>query len=120
LAGFIHNSIVRTCEYLGLKTEIVRSSEIYQNQYLSSSDRVLDICLKENADTYINPIGGIELYEKEFFEKEKINLFFIKTAEVKYSQFHSDEFVPWLSIIDVMMFNSKEEIKIMLEKFKLF
>ena len=67
---------------------------------------------------YINAIGGQELYNKEDFAKERIQLKFIKTNDIKYSQL-KNEFVPNLSIIDVLMFNSPEHIKEMLEDYEL-
>jgi hypothetical protein len=67
---------------------------------------------------YINPIGGQELYDKEFFKKNELELCFIKTVPIEYKQF-KNEFAPWLSIIDVLMFNSIEETKLLLNKYEL-
>ncbi|HEY8401140.1 MAG TPA: WbqC family protein, partial [Cytophagaceae bacterium] len=72
----------------------------------------------EGATQYINAIGGQELYKKENFDIHGIQLNFIKPLPIEYKQFNN-EFVPWLSIIDVLMFNSKEEIQIMLEQYEL-
>lgn len=110
LFEFIYNSIVVICTYLDIRTKIVISSTIEINQELKSSQKVLAICKILNADTYINPIGGTGLYSKEEFKKNVINLFFIKTNKIIYKQF-DNEFIPWLSILDVMMFNSKDDIK---------
>ena len=52
----------------------------------------------------------IELYDKEVFSQNDINLSFLKTHEISYKQFNN-EFVPNLSIIDILMFNDKEQIK---------
>jgi hypothetical protein len=52
----------------------------------------------------------LELYNKEDFLNNNIELYFLKTNQIIYKQF-KNEFVPNLSIIDVMMFNNKEEIK---------
>jgi len=104
--------------FLQLNTEIIVSSEINKDTHKKGQEKVIEICKKMKADHYINPIGGTELYDKKIFEKEGIKLNFIKTADIKYKQFNN-EFIPNLSIIDVMMFNSKEEIKDMLEKYTL-
>ena len=66
-----------------------------------------------NATGYINSIGGIELYDKEVFSQNDINLSFLKSSEISYKQFNN-EFVSNLSIIDILMFNDKEQIKEML------
>ncbi|MFW1883976.1 WbqC family protein [Acinetobacter nosocomialis] len=111
-------SVIEVSRYLGIKTEFEISSEIYKNTYLSGQDRVLDICKSENALTYINPIGGVELYSKNIFLQNGVELFFIQSNKSIYKQF-SDEFVPFLSIIDVMMFNDVEEIQQQLKHFHL-
>lgn len=106
------------CTYLGIGTQIVPSSSIYQNTQLKAQERILDICLQEQANHYINPIGGMELYNKEVFAEKQIQLNFIKTQAIQYPQF-KNEFVPWLSIVDVLMFNSVEDIKSYLDKYEL-
>ena len=104
--------------YLGITTEIISSSSIYQNTELKAQTRIVDICLKEKANHYINPIGGIELYQKEVFEEQGMQLNFIKSKPVQYPQLKND-FVPWLSIIDVLMFNSVEQIQTFLDSYEL-
>lgn len=106
------------CEYLAIKTEIISSSSIYQNTDKKAQERILDICSQENANHYINPIGGLELYDKEVFTKENMVMNFMKSKSVEYTQFKND-FVPWLSIIDVLMFNSKAEINKFLDNYEL-
>jgi hypothetical protein len=105
-------------DYFAVKTQIVESSRIYKNQNLKAQNRVLDICLKEQAKTYINPIGGTMLYSKDKFLEYGIQLKFIKTKPIEYKQF-DNAYIPWLSIIDVMMFNSPLEIKNMLNQYEL-
>lgn len=70
------------------------------------------------ADTYINAIGGMELYDFEEFQKRGITLKFLKTKPIEYKQFGSS-FVPNLSILDVIMFNSREEVIKMLGSYEL-
>jgi hypothetical protein len=109
LFRFLHNSIVRTCEHLGITTEINISSGIAIDHSLKNRDKVLALCAAVGADTYVNAIGGVELYAKEDFSSKGIELKFIRSKPFKYAQF-GDGFVPWLSIIDVMMFNPVDEI----------
>ncbi|WP_111709640.1 WbqC family protein [Lutibacter citreus] len=111
-------SLVEISNFLELKTEFVLTSSLYNNVTLKGKDRIIDICKKEQAKKYINPIGGVDLYNKEDFYKENIQLNFLKSNSIEYKQFN-DEFVPWLSIIDVIMFNSKEEVKEMLNNYTL-
>lgn len=102
-------SLKSIATYLDIETQIVDSSSIYQNANLKAQERILDICLKEKADHYVNPIGGIGIYSNEFFERSGIKLSFLKTFPISYPQFNN-EFVPNLSIIDVLLFNSKSEV----------
>ncbi|WP_338766589.1 WbqC family protein [Bernardetia sp. ABR2-2B] len=111
-------SIKQICNYLNITTPIIDSSSIYENEELKAQYRILDICKKEKATVYINPIGGKEIYDKPLFEKQNIDLFFIKSEPVIYSQY-KENFVPFLSIIDIMMFNSKETIQYFLSKYQL-
>jgi WbqC-like protein family len=114
----IEQNLKLICEYLVIETEIISSSSIYQNIDKKAQKRILDICLKEKANHYINPIGGLELYDKETFAKENMQMSFIKSRPVEYKQF-KNEFIPWLSIIDILMFNSKEEINKFLNNYEL-
>ena len=118
ISKVIEHNLRLICEYLDIKTKIVLSSVTYQNTHLKAQERILDICLQEKATQYINPIGGLELYDRDFFNAKNINLNFIKSMPVEYPQF-KNEFVPWLSMIDVLMFNSKEKINEFLNNYEL-
>lgn len=111
-------SLKRVSNYLKIDTEFVDSSVVYANNELKSQHRILDICLKENAKHYINPTGGRELYSKELFAENGILLNFIESERVTYQQY-KNEFKPWLSIIDVLMFNDVESTQKLLAKFTL-
>lgn len=110
LFRFIHRSIIKTCQHLGLTTEIRVSSDIAIDHDLKNQDKVLAICEAIGAKTYVNAIGGTELYSKGEFLARGVELKFVKSRPFEYPQFGS-EFVPWLSIIDVMMFNPLEAIR---------
>lgn len=110
LFKYIHHSIVRTCEHLGITTQIRVSSDIPIAHGLKNQYKVLALCEAVGADTYVNAIGGMELYSKEEFRARDIDLKFIRPKPFEYAQF-GNEFVPWLSIIDVMMFNPVDKIQ---------
>ncbi|MCT7584001.1 WbqC family protein [Aliarcobacter butzleri] len=118
LAKFIGYSLERICEYLEVDTKFVYSSNIKKDNTLKAQDKILEMCNILKADKYINAIGGQELYNKEIFKENGIELNFLKTELVEYKQFKND-FVPYLSIIDILMFNSKDEIKNMLNRYEL-
>lgn len=110
LFSYLHYSIARTCEHLGITTEIKISSAISIDHELKNQAKVLALCDVLAASTYVNAIGGAELYSKEDFQENGIELKFIKSKSFEYVQF-GDTFVPWLSIVDVMMFNPLSAIQ---------
>ncbi len=132
------NSIIKLCKYLNIYTEMEPSSEKYQyiedklnhyqhkniddtlqdQEYNQKIARIIEFCKVEKADTFINAIGGINLYPKGIFQDNNIRLYFVKTKPIIYRQF-TDEFIPNLSIIDVMMFNSRKEIREILNQYEL-
>lgn len=118
LFEFIHYGLLQINDYIGIKTKIIKSSDVLIDHSLKSKDKVIEICKNRNASVYVNPIGGTGLYQKEEFKDNNIDLYFIKSNPILYSQF-TDNFIPWLSIIDVMMFNSKDEIQNHLKNFSL-
>ncbi|QIL76400.1 WbqC family protein [Hymenobacter sp. HDW8] len=116
IAELSRASLQQISEYIYIDTEFVGSSSIYNNSELKSEDRVIDICLHEQATVYINSINGADLYSKENFKQHNIDLLFISPTLIPYNQSTID-FVSHLSIIDVLMFNSKEDIKRMIQNF---
>lgn len=118
LSKFLGNSLQIFSKYLDINTKFEYSSMIENDKSLQAQDRLIEISKILNATDYINAIGGEQLYDKNAFSDAGINLSFIQTELINYKQFNN-KFIPNLSIIDVMMFNSKEDIKEMLKKYTL-
>lgn len=119
LFRFIRHALVRCCSQLGIATPIRTSSDIAIDHTLKGQGRVMALCRALGATTYVNAIGGLDLYSAEAFEANGIELRFLKPRTAPYPQFGGG-FVPWLSIADIMMFNPIEEIRRMLaEQFDL-
>lgn len=116
LFKFLFSTLTAAKEYIGIATPLVVSSSVQIDQTLRASEKVLALCKARGAEVYMNPIGGVELYSKEQFRRQGVDLVFLKSDNIHYTQF-SNEFVPFLSIIDVMMFNSKETIKEFLNQY---
>lgn len=112
------SSVTEVCDYLGLTCSFDNSSELKSHRDLSAADRLIDISNQEQATFYVNPIGGKDLYSKEYFSKRGIQLEFLEPDYIDYQQFDKD-FVPWLSIIDVLMFNSPSQVISLLDKYTL-
>ena len=109
LSDYLGNSLMVLRQVLSLECEIMLSSDIAIDHKLRAQDKILSICSVLEAHTYINLPGGRALYDSESFQQQGVNLQFIQPKNICYPQFGA-EFVPWLSIIDVMMFNSKNEV----------
>jgi hypothetical protein len=112
-------SILRLiCDHLRIHTPFVISSGLSIGEDLRGEDRVIRICQHQQATHYVNAIGGMRLYAAEHFARYGIQLSFLKTRPITYPQFGAS-FVPDLSIIDVMMFNSVEQIRLLLDEYDL-
>lgn len=111
------SSVIQCCEYLDLDIDYALSSKAFQNtKEIGKADRLIEITRIQGADTYVNSPGGKELYEKAYFSDKGINLEFLKTALPEYPQF-GNEFEPGLSIIDVLMFCSRQEAREMIKSY---
>lgn len=86
--------------------------------YEKKVQRILDICSRENADTYINARGGMELYDKAVFKQNGIDLRFNVPKPIVYHQL-APAFVPDLSIIDVLMNCGKSKTRELLSEYAL-
>ncbi len=113
------HSIIATSNYLELNKNFEVCSNWYSDtKLLERSDRLIEICKLNKVTQYINPIGGINIYSKDEFMKRGIKLNFLKSKQIEYLQ-SSNIFQPCLSIIDVMMFNSKETVNNLLDQYEL-
>lgn len=110
LFGFLHHALLQTCQHLGITTEIQVSSSLPIDHSLKAQDKVLALCAATGVSTYLNAIGGQALYDHANFAQHLITLQFLRAKPFTYPQFEAD-FVPWLSIIDVLMFNPLEHIQ---------
>ncbi len=113
IADYLMHSFKIISNYLDIDTKLILSSDIEKDNDLKGQDKIIQICKIIKADEYYNSIGGISLYNKNIFKNNNIKLSFIKTNDIVYKQF-DNEFEPNLSIVDVMMFNSVDDIKSML------
>lgn len=120
LTAFIRYSLEKIMQYLNIQTEILLSSGIEKDPGLKGEERIIEICKRLGADTYINPCGGRKLYHADAFEKEHMQLFFLDTQSdcIVYKQAQQD-FVGNLSVIDILMCNGIKEIQSFLERYEL-
>ncbi len=115
ISDIAFQSILEVCNYVGLRREFGKSSGMND---LKGEEKIIGICLSEKADTYINLPGGENIYNKDSFTKQGITLKFIEPEIREYKQF-KEPFVPSLSIIDVLMFNSPDTVSEMISSYTL-
>ncbi len=118
LADTLFNSIEQIINYLGIRTKLLRSSNIEINENLRGQEKIIRICKSLNCSYYFNNFSGSKLYDPFTFSKYGIKLEFLKAKVMRYKQFNND-FIPNLSIIDVLMFNNLEKIEQMLLNYEI-
>ena len=119
LTKYVGYSIKEIVNYLNIDTKIIYLSDIQKETTLKAQNRVIDICKRLQANKLVDTTGAQKIYNKEDFLKSGIILSFLKPDDIKYKQFN-DDFIPNLSIIDVLMFNGKERTKELLQCYTLF
>lgn len=107
LFGFLRHSIAAVCAHLDIKTRILTTSSIDNGLSLKGQERVIHLCRCLAGDTYVNPIGGRELYSSEAFAAAGISLRYLRSMLTPYTQF-GQPFVAALSIVDVLCFNGRD------------
>lgn len=110
LADLAKESVQATWAHLGLEKKFYLSSELSVSKDLGRAERLMGITKSLGESSYINAINGQELYEKSLFKECGIELHFLKPNLSSYRQGTSKEFVHGLSMIDVLMWNKKEDV----------
>ncbi|MDB5758711.1 MAG: hypothetical protein JWM30_2000 [Burkholderia sp.] len=118
LAKFAENSIRKICNYLEIRTPILIASDLDIEKTNDKQDRVIVTMKKLKGDMYVNPSGGRTLYDAAYFNHHGLALRFHQMDDIYYRQ-HGNDFVPSLSIIDVLMFNSRRTAREMLNAYSL-
>jgi len=109
ISALAFSSLQETADYLGITTELIPSSDPYDQNGLKAQTKIIDICKQLGATDYYNLNGGKDLYSFKDFTKEGLRLHFVASKPIKYKQYSDVDFIPWLSILDVIMFNSPQE-----------
>lgn len=99
------------CDYLSIpfNFKVLSQENMKLPESLPPGRWALEICKKQGAKTYINPIGGKSLFDSTAYAQQGIDLQFADFIEFSYKtspcQYESN-----LSIIDVLMWNSPQEV----------
>lgn len=88
-------------DHLGISCKFASASAMGNPRALRGQDRILDLCVTLGADTYINAIGGIGLYQEPQFTDAAIKLRFLRSTCRPLESEHDGPIHP--SIIDLLM-----------------
>ncbi|RYZ78543.1 MAG: hypothetical protein EOP04_29490, partial [Proteobacteria bacterium] len=116
LADYIANSIGAVCNYLGIETPVLRATDLGITRDLGGQARILSISKTRNAETYINPSGGIDLYDPNLFKDANIELKFLKSRPLKPAMGNDSTF----SILHLIFTMPPEVVKLQLREFDLY
>lgn len=119
IAGLCGQTIRRISDHIGISCDIRKASDLDYDRSLPAADRLIDICQRFGADQYINAIGGQKLYSKEYFEARGVELSFLDFTPTPYPQGTHSPFVPYLSIIDPLIWCPPGQVAELLEQYDL-
>ena len=92
--------IIQLIDWLDIKIEVIKESELNING--NSTDRLVNISKKIGAETYVSGIGGKEYMNEKMFETNNIKIEYQNFKCPIYKQVFNSEFIPNLSIIDLL------------------
>lgn len=118
LYDYLHHTINVIFDYLNIRPQVFRSSDADILHQLPANEKLTAFCNFFEVNRLINPIGGLNLYDKSDFSGKGIELSFLEPTGISYKN-RNGEVPSHLSIIDVMMNNSRDRIEEMLDNYKL-
>lgn len=119
LSDLLVATLRQTLQYLEIETPLRRFSEmdLQVGEIDHPGQWALKISREVGASVYINPPGGREIFDREEFTRETIDLRFLEPKLEEYDQGRKD-FVAGLSIIDCLMFNGSDKVRQMAKEFR--
>lgn len=112
-------SVCEISKYLGINTSFVFSKDLNYSKIGNGQHKIISISKLLGANTYVNLINGLNLYVKKDFDNEDLKLKFIKMNKIEYYQNSNNNFIPSLSIIDILMNNPKNDILSFMDSYSL-
>ncbi len=98
-------------DWLGLKIQIIKESELNING--NSTERLVNVCKELGAETYVSGVGGKEYMNEKLFQKNNIKIEYQKFQCPTYTQIFGGDFIPNLSIIDLLFNNGSKSLPIL-------
>lgn len=86
-------------DYLKIRASIVRQSELPEVS-TNPSERLLQLSMDLGGHHYISGTGASDYLDRKLFADNGVSISWISHHETAYRQFHSDQFIGGLSVID--------------------
>lgn len=111
VSEFNINLITLICSIMGIKTKFKISSKDLNCKCKPAEDHLIKILKKIKATEFYASKTGVDigLYDPKKFKNENINFF---QQEYKHPTYNHNNFVPYLSIIDLLFYNFDDALKI--------
>jgi hypothetical protein len=106
LSTFLFRTLGQVVDYIGIDARIEPTSAIYPKEGRSGQERILDICVREGATSYVNLPGGRNIYDARSFTNAGIELLFLNPNLGALPLRCGSGKDPSLSILDLLMHNS--------------
>jgi len=113
LSEFNINSISKLCEIWGYKQKLILGSSLECSG--NSTELLISLTKAVNGTTYMCGGGAVKYQDDEEFAKAGLNLIYQKFHHPTYSQNNHENFIPGLSIIDVLFCCGFSETKKLIE-----
>ena len=98
----LNEILLKLClKWFDINTPIILSSSMELTESLRSSERLLEICQKVGADTYLSGPSGKDYLDLSLFEKNNIKVVFHEFIHPVYKQQYSP-FIPGMSALDYL------------------
>lgn len=117
IAEMAADSVLWSCAYLGINRTFELGSVLQvDGTFKDPTARMLNLCEVCNASVYVNMAGGAHLYDPHEFKKNSIQLKFIQPELRPYSKAPNSTYFPGMSILDAMMYLTKQQVLDLIEK----
>jgi hypothetical protein len=103
-------TLKQVISWLGIKIDIIKESELHINS--KSTQRLVDVCNAVGADTYVAGSGSKNYMEEQIFNRNNVKVLYQNYVPTPYKQYLSKEFIPNLSIIDMLANKGQESLAI--------
>ena len=120
LSGLNKHSLQVVCDYLGISfsPKVFSEMGLEFGKVSGPGDWALRISEALGADVYVNPPGGVDIFDPVAFERRGIEFVFRDITPLEYDC-SPYTFVSRLSIVDVLMWNKKEAVLAYVEASKM-